>query len=192
VHNGAMPRENDAQRQIQHGIERLERTLARTRAPGALAGRSRDDALAEGKSSGAAARPFGFGLVTLATLLLVAALFAETRGLGRGAGLVRPARREAAQHGRTRQRRRAADRHGCDDSVECGARRRRHRGDGRDGRRLSQAGAGRGRAHGREHRARRGAGGRGDRLLGCLHRCRRRDRRWRARRRCPVRRGPEA
>jgi carbonic anhydrase/acetyltransferase-like protein (isoleucine patch superfamily) len=76
-----MPRENDAQRQIQHGIERLERTLARTRAPGALAGRSRDDALAEGKSSGAAARPFGFGLVTLATLLLVAALFAETRGL---------------------------------------------------------------------------------------------------------------
>lgn len=71
---------------IQQGIERLERSLARTRAPGSpaarsLPARSQGAARAEAKSTGAVARPVGFGLVTLGSLLLLGALFAETRGL---------------------------------------------------------------------------------------------------------------
>jgi hypothetical protein len=75
-----MPRETDARKPIQQGLERLEETLARTRAlrPAAQAQAGR---LVEGRSTGALARPMGVGLVTLASLLLIGAIAAEARGL---------------------------------------------------------------------------------------------------------------
>src|SRR6185436_2398119 len=81
VHNGVMPRENDARKPIQKGLERLEQTLARTRAPGMLAARSQSGPLVAGKSTGAVARPVGVGLVLVGTLLLIGAVLAEGRGL---------------------------------------------------------------------------------------------------------------
>ncbi|MEO8182454.1 MAG: hypothetical protein ABI895_26760 [Deltaproteobacteria bacterium] len=75
-----MPRENDTRKPIQQGLERLEETLARTRAPGVLAARQAGPVVA-GKSTGAVARPVGVGLVMVGTLLLIGAVVAEGRGL---------------------------------------------------------------------------------------------------------------
>jgi carbonic anhydrase/acetyltransferase-like protein (isoleucine patch superfamily) len=81
-----MPGDADVPDPIQQGIERLERSLARTRAPGPLPARSLNASSPgatrpQAKSTGAVARPMGFGLLTLGSLLLIGALFAETRGL---------------------------------------------------------------------------------------------------------------
>jgi hypothetical protein len=75
-----MPREPHSGKPLQQGLERLEETLARTRAPGQVL-RSPAAPLVQGKSTGAAARPVGVGLLLVAALLLLGALVAESRGL---------------------------------------------------------------------------------------------------------------